>query len=211
MAGEFETEELVLFKDSTGEIKIVPVSSNPGLSPGHPAPLGSLAISTEGFIYQKVGGLDTDWTPGTRLGAESKFSAFNNTPRGSRTNSFFTYLELPCDITITGDYKLEFSYNWSSDSVNDNIVVEICDDQGNVWDLAVMETADSTGTGIQVQNVANGPATLDSGTDQRVSVTGAVVVPNLPLGLRTFELRMRPNVNNKVMALYRVAMFLEKL
>ena len=209
MAGELETEVLSLYTDTTGPIHILPVSIPPGDGAGTPAPVGSIAVSNSGLIYQKIDVLDTDWTPGTVLGAESKFTAFNNTPRGSQSTNYFTFLTLTVDVKIAGDYKLEYSYLWSSNSTSDNFLMRLLDENNFAWATNIMEPTDATGSGISVQRVDSG-GQFNSNTSQRIPATGFTIVPNLSIGVHDFHLQMAGSAVNKRNAIYNVYLSLEK-
>lgn len=70
---ESEFKALSLFDrtiNQTEEIRIVPFVGDPSVV-GFDAPVGSVAIRTDGFVHQKIAGTDTDWTQGAQLGVPS--------------------------------------------------------------------------------------------------------------------------------------------
>ena len=75
---EFETNALSLFDQDIGqteEILIVPFVGDPSVI-GFDAPVGSLAIRTDGKTHQKSGAGITDWTAGAAIGSPSTGAAF---------------------------------------------------------------------------------------------------------------------------------------
>lgn len=209
MTGKFETESLSLFLDSVGQILILPVAAPPGAGSGTPAPVGSIAVSNAGLVYQKIGSADTQWTVGAALGGTTSFTAFNNTPRGSNSTTYFDFLTLPANVVIPGLYKLSYSYVWSSNSTSTNIRVRILNQVNTILTTNIIEAKDSAGTGITVQRVDAG-GTLDTGTTQRQPAAGFLIL-DLPAGLSTFRLQMSGSANNNRKAIYNVAMTLEKI
>lgn len=70
---EFETSAISLFDARIGqteEIRVIPFNGDPSTI-GLQAPLGSLALRTDGLAHQKIGAADTDWTQGSQIGAPS--------------------------------------------------------------------------------------------------------------------------------------------
>jgi len=118
--------------------------------------------------------------------------------RVNNTNTLFTQLTLNTTIPETGNYKIEWYYEWSLNDGAQDFIANISVDATVIANQR-QEPKDTAGTGINLPNTTGG--TTNTGTNQRQPASGLKVV-NLAAGARSITIDFAGSANGDAAAMY---------
>ena len=161
----------------------------------------SNSVTPENFLYT---GPD-----GTIYSAPVPFRAAIRLPQpvGNNTVDLLQALRLPVDIPHTGRYRIMWKTVTSINSINQDIVIRV--QQDDTTDLAFyqIEHKDAAGVGIVVTNLAGG--TFNSGTSQRVPYSDFEII-DLNAGFHNFDLDIAASLAGQEPTLYAATIIIER-
>ena len=118
----------------------------------------------------------------------------------NNTQILTTWLSLTITVPTTGDYDLDWFYNWSHNDGAQDFIGNVRLD-GNIVAEHVQEPKDVAGTGVTLSVVGGG--TQNSGTSQRYAYSGFLPNQNLTAGVHTLLIEWAGSQNNDRATIYR--------
>ena len=134
--------------------------------------------------------------------------ADRTTPLGHNQTFYAQMLRLTVDLPETGDYIIDWGFQWSYNDTGSNFLARIqLDDSSDVVAYSI-EPADSGGAGINVSLATGG--TDNTGTDQRVYTSGSKTVKGLSAGSHNFDLDIASQSGGVVGCIYQAEIRIRK-
>jgi len=124
----------------------------------------------------------------------------------NNTDSLEEYATFSPSVPVAGDYRIDWTYNWSLNAGANDFIAQIRVNGVVIWDH-IQEPKDAGGSGINLPNTGGG--TTNTGTNQRHVICAHEVIA-LTAGSNDIEIYFRGSVNNDAAAIYRARMSIQK-